>query len=143
MVVEHHRAVVLGEDVGSEGRGVRVDRERAQVLDDDEVGAGERRAQGAGIGGAPFDRIDGEEGKPGVVGPEAVVELPGDAADAEAELVECPFPLPRLDGDAVGTAESIRHHHRDRLHWTRRLARVGDLARVSEPRLIPCGKFGG
>ena len=99
--------------------------------------------EGAGIGRAPVDGIDGEERKPGVVGPEAVVELPGGAADAEAELVKCPFPLARLDGDAVGTAESIRHHHRDRLHWTRRLARVGDLARLSEPRPTPYGRSGG
>ena len=140
--MKHHRPVVLGQHVGRERRRVRIDGQRAQVLDDDEVSAGERRTERAGIGRAPVDGIDGEERQPGVVGAQAVVELACDATDAEAELVQRPFPLARLDRHAVRTTESIRDHDGYGLHWTRRLARRSPPARLrASGGWFPDGRF--
>ena len=125
------RPVVLGQHGGGQVGRIRIDRERAEVLDDDEVGAGDRRRERAGIGRAAVDRIDGEERQPGVVGPETVVELAGDPSYVEAELVQRPFPLARLDRDAVGAAESIRHLDATGGIAPRRLAGSSRVVRIS------------
>ena len=64
-------------------------------------------------------RIDGEEGERDVVGRGLVVELAGDPAHREAELVQRPLPLAGLDGHAVGAAEPVRELDGDRRHRAR------------------------
>src|SRR5213079_1879281 len=87
VVVEDDSAVVLSEHRSTEARGVRIDRKRAKVFDDHEVG----------IRGAAVGRLDGEERHTRVVGSQDVVELAGDAPDVETEFAERPLPFPCLD----------------------------------------------
>ena len=49
-MVEHDAAVVLGEDGGRHRRRVRIDRQRAEVLDDDQVGTGDGGREHVGLG---------------------------------------------------------------------------------------------
>ena len=105
-------------------RGLDVERERAEVVDDHEVGAVERALRPsassirsrAGAGG----RVDREAGKHGVVGPAVVFDRAGDPADFEAELTERPRPLAGLDRDAVGAAEPERDDNSFGRHERRR-----------------------
>ena len=88
-----------GEDSGHHVRGRAVERQRAQVLDDHQVGAAR----------APPSTLAGS------VGPSAPMASPGSGRRpvrrrprerGEAELAEGPLPLGRLDGHAVGAAEA-------------------------------------
>ena len=110
VVAEHDAAAVVGGDARDRARGVDVERERAEVVDDHEIGAVER---GRDLGVVDRRRrVAGasmrEPGQHDVVGPAAVFDRAGDAPHLEAELAERPRPLAGFDRDAVGAAEPER-----------------------------------
>ena len=124
VVAEQDAARMPGRDAGDDPSRLDVERERAEVVDDHEVGAVERTGDGRVVDllvdRATAGRVDREAGQDGVVGPAVVLDRPGDAADVEAELAERPRPLAGLDGDAVGAAETERHDHSFGRHEHRR-----------------------
>ncbi len=107
-MVEHDAAHVCIEHGGGERRRVGVDRQRAEVLDDHEVGAIEDGGQLAGCGHGVVGRVDGQEGERDVVSSVFVVELARDPPHRESQLVQCPLPLAGLDGHTVGATEPVR-----------------------------------
>ena len=144
VMVEHHCAVVRLQHLGGELGGVGVDRQRAEVLDHDEVGTRDRGREPVRFGLAPVDRLDREEGEPDVVGSQAVVELAGDAAHRESELVERPLPFACLDRDAVGAAEPVGELDGDGGGHGPRIARTCASAPVSGSRgRVPCARCAG
>ena len=72
-MVEHHCTTMFLQHGGGECGRIGVDGERAQVLDDDEIRALDRRFDRVGVAGAALDRIDREVGHTHVVGPDAIV----------------------------------------------------------------------
>jgi hypothetical protein len=125
VVAEQHAAAVAGDDARDGRRGVDVEGERAQVVDDHEVGAAQR---GGDLGFVDRSRtvrpvagrVDREARQHRVAGMAVVLDRAGHPADLEAELAQCPVPLPGLDRYAVGPAEAKRHDHRFGRHRYRR-----------------------
>ena len=115
--------MVRGRDARDGVRGVDVERERAEVVDDHEIGAVER-GRDLGVVDRAVALAAGasmrEPGQHDVVGAAVVFDRAGDAPHVEAELAERPRPLAGLDRDAVGAAEAERHDHSLGRHDRRR-----------------------
>src|SRR5437016_10515088 len=121
MVAKANPAAVLARDSCDRARRVEVERERAEVVDDHEVGAVQRAAHDGGLdrvracraGGC---RVDREIWDHDVVTLDGTFDLAGDASGFEAELAQPPCPLARFDRDAVIAAEPERDGDRQRRH---------------------------
>ncbi len=84
-----------------------VERKRAEVFDDDEVGVGKRGAQRANV-----DRVlgsDRQSREHDIVGTARVFDLARDSTRRKSKLAERGFPLARLDGDTVVAAKPERN----------------------------------
>jgi hypothetical protein len=106
-VVMAQQRAAAAQRVGHCSSGARVERQRANVLGDDEIGVAEHRAQL--VDRRRVDVVGRVVGETRVnhVG-EAV---PGDGQHVVVEAPECADPLRRLDGHAVGVTQAIRHHY--------------------------------
>ena len=130
------RPVCSRRDRGDRARRVDVERQRAEVVDDDEVGAVERGAQRAGIDVAVGSVASiASPGSTTSSGSAVVLDRARDAPRLEAELVQRPGPLAGLDRHAVVAAEPERDGDRLRRHGADVRANYG-AATYARRRLV-------
>ncbi len=125
VVPEDDAPLVPGGSSGDRPGGCGVERERAKVVDDEEVGATDRvddRLLVRCCGG-----VDRQRGQHDVVRLPVVFDRARDASGREPELMQRPLPLARFDRDAVVTAKAVRDRHGLPSHAS---SRVGELRDV-------------
>ena len=115
VVAEADPPAVLARDSGDGARRFEIERQRAEVVDDHQIGALERGVERPRID-AGFGRIDGEAGDDDVVAIRVALDRARDPSGLETELVQRPRPLARFDRYSVVATEPERDGDRLRRH---------------------------